>query len=153
MLWSETMKYAILYLGLVSFSCFASKPVTPSKEYLNSLSSDDKAIVLEYEVLVKSEFLQHLETRSVDKLLLLIMLRKSIISDGATPTQALVDKIILKEAHRIYTFNVNKGLTEYQKSAFKKLKKSLDDNELLFEGHRAEEKKKKLNIIIDSFNF
>merc|ERR1711916_213172 len=111
--------------GLVSFSCFASKPITPSKEYLNSLSPDDKAIVLEYEALVKSEFFQHLETRSVDKLLLLITLRKSIISDGATPTQALVDKIILQEALRIYKFNIDKGLTEYQKSAFKKLKKSL----------------------------
>ncbi|KAF7786124.1 hypothetical protein PRUB_a0593 [Pseudoalteromonas rubra] len=130
----------MVFLGGMSFFCIAGKPITPSKAYQNALSPEEKSIALEYEVLLKKEFFEHLDVLSAEKLELLLKLRDSIISDGAARSQALIDVRIAHEALTVFRYIGVRELTEYQRSVLKKLESSMSENRLELSDKRLEKK-------------
>ncbi|WP_010386404.1 hypothetical protein [Pseudoalteromonas rubra] len=134
------MKCLMVFLGGMSFFCIAGKPITPSKAYQNALSPEEKSIALEYEVLLKKEFFEHLDVLSAEKLELLLKLRDSIISDGAARSQALIDVRIAHEALTVFRYIGVRELTEYQRSVLKKLESSMSENRLELSDKRLEKK-------------
>ncbi|KNC68986.1 hypothetical protein AC626_01785 [Pseudoalteromonas rubra] len=134
------MKCLMICLWIMSFFCFAGKPMTPSKAYQNALSPEEKSITLEYEALLKKEFFEHLDVLSAEKLELLLKLRDSIISDGATRSQALIDVRIAHEALAVFRFISTGELTGYQRTVLKKLESSISDNKLELSDKRLEKK-------------
>ncbi|MBQ4835744.1 hypothetical protein [Pseudoalteromonas luteoviolacea] len=147
------MKCFILVLLIVSACSFASKPSTPSKEYLNSLSPNERGIALEYEAKLKEEFFHHLGVLTVERLEILLKLREKILADSAESSQIFIDGIIFQEARVIYGSSKVRELTEYQKSILLRFKNSIEENELAFSGKNAERNKIRLKEILEGISY
>ncbi|MCG7551192.1 hypothetical protein [Pseudoalteromonas sp. Of7M-16] len=143
----------MLVFLVVSVCSFASKPSTPSKEYLDSLSPNERGIALEYEAKLKEEFFQYLSVLTVERLEFLLKLREKILADGAGSSQQFIDGIIFQEARIIYSSGKVRELTEYQKSILSRFKSSIEKNELVFSGKNAKRNEIRLKEFIENIAY